>query len=61
MANYKFQKSMFNIRNVGVAQKHFKKIAKHRTHFDRFANTLRGYGNRMDVTLMLMNIAPTPF
>ena len=48
------------MRNKSVAQKRFKNIARHKNKNSHLERYLRGNGNRLDVTLILANLVPTP-
>ena len=52
---------MFEIRNSRVAQRRLMKISRHRTRDSQFQQFIRGQGNRLDITLILINIASNPF
>lgn len=41
--------------------RHFQKLARRRPKLNGFAHSLRGLADRLDVNLMLLNLAPTVF
>lgn len=59
--NNRLFRSLFHLRNDRVAARHFKKLSRRRPKTNGFAHSLRGLGDRLDVNLMLLNLAPTVF
>jgi len=61
-ANQRLQRSLFNLKNSSSARRFVrnksKKTARNQSGFE---HCLTGLGNRLDVTLLLLNIAPSPF
>lgn len=58
---HRLARSLFNLRNTRVAQRHFKKLSKKTPTTTGFSQMLTGLGNRLDVNLLLLNILPTVF
>lgn len=61
MYNRRLSNSVFSIRNTKVALKRFRKLTRRKPTASGFENLMVGFGNRLDVTLILLNIAPTVF
>jgi hypothetical protein len=52
---------MFSLRNKRTAQRHFQKLSRRKPVDSGFSKALTGLGDRLDVNLVLLNIAPTIF
>ncbi len=61
MYNQRLFRSFFALRNSKAALKHFRKLRRRNPATSGFAKLLTGRGNRLDVILVLINIAPTLF
>jgi hypothetical protein len=54
-------RSAFQLRNSTAALKRVRKLTKKKPVDSGFQRLMLGYGDRLDVNLMLLNIAPTTF
>lgn len=61
MYNQRLHRSLFHIRNSKAAYKRFRKLVRQKPKTTGFEKLLTGSGDRLDVNLMLLNIAPTVF
>lgn len=59
--NNRLFRSLFSLRNDRTAMRHFQKLARRRPKTNGFAHSLRGLADRLDVNLILLNLAPTVF
>jgi ribosomal protein S4 len=60
--NQRLHRSLFNLPNQRSARRHFKKLNRRtRPAISSFVNASQGLTNRLDVTLVLMNIVPSIF
>lgn len=61
MYNQRLSRSLFDIRTSKAALKRTRKRARLRTKTTGLEQNMVGFGDRLDVTLILMGIAPTTF
>jgi ribosomal protein S4 len=59
--NQRLGRSLFNIRTSKAVLKRFRQRARRNTKASGLEHTLTGFGDRFDVNLMLLGIAPTVF
>jgi ribosomal protein S4 len=59
--NQRLHRGFFSLRNTRVAQRHFKKLSRRKPKGSGFSKSLVGLADRLDVNLVLLNIAPTIF
>ena len=61
MYNQRMFLKLFNLPDVGAARRHFRTLNKRSMKGKRngFAHSLRGLGDRLDVILMNLKLAPT--
>jgi ribosomal protein S4 len=59
--NQKLHRSAFNICTSKAMLKRFRKLARRKPVTTGFEKLMSGFGDRLDVNLMLLNIAPTTF
>jgi hypothetical protein len=61
MYSQRLHRSLFQLRNTKVALKRFRKLSRRKTKNSGFEKSMTGFGDRMDVNLLLLNLAPTVF
>lgn len=61
MYSQRLHRSAFHIRNSKVALKRFRKLTRRKPNKTGFEKLMTGFGDRLDVNLMLLNIAPTTY
>lgn len=61
MYNQRLSRSLFNIRNTKVALKRFRRLSRRKPKSTGLEKAMLGFGDRLDVNLMLLNISPTVF
>ena len=68
MYNQRLFLSLYNFRNVSAARRHFRKLNRRRSVIninlrgrDGFTKSLKGLGDRLDILLMTLKIAPSIF
>ena len=61
MYSQRLHRSAFHIRNSKAALKRFRKATRRKAAQTGFEKLMVGFGDRLDVNLMLLNIAPTTF
>jgi ribosomal protein S4 len=61
MYSQRLHRSAFHLRNAKAALKRFRKSTRRRADNTGFEKLMVGFGDRLDVNLMLLNIAPTTF
>ena len=54
-------RSVFQMRNSKVALKRFRKLRRKRAHTTGFERLMTGFGDRLDVNLMLLKLVPSTF
>lgn len=59
--NQRLHRSAFHIRNTKISLKRFRKLLRRKPVNTGFEKLMLGFGDRLDVNLMLLNIAPTTF
>jgi ribosomal protein S4 len=59
--NQKLFYTLFNLPDRNAARRHFRKLNRRRGKPTSFAHSQRGLGDRLDVTLMHLNVAPSIF
>lgn len=61
MYNQKLSRSAFRVRSATAALKHFRKLTRRKPATSGMEKLMLGSGDRLDVNLILMGLAPTVF
>jgi hypothetical protein len=59
--NQKLCRSIFHVSTSKAMLKRFRKLSRRKPAATGFEKSMVGFGDRLDVNLLLLNIAPTTF